>query len=86
MFRWIAEQAVAAESGDLPRAGYKPRRTSSRKLYILQGLPGVGPKLARCLLGRFGSVRNAILAEADELAEVPGIGARKAAAIDEILR
>lgn len=86
LFRWIAQQAEAPAVPDLPRAGYKPRRLNFRKVYVLQGLPGVGPTLARRLLGRFGSIRNIMLADIEELAEVPGIGPRKAAAIDHALR
>src|SRR5881628_245891 len=43
---------------DIPyvRPGYRPTRWRRRALYILQGLPGVGPQRARALLERFGSV------------------------------
>jgi exodeoxyribonuclease V alpha subunit len=45
-------------------------------------VPGVGPKLAARIVGHFGSATREILeAGADRLAEAPGIGRAKAAAI-----
>ena len=37
---------VGVTAGDLKRYDRKPKRLASRKLYMLQGLPGVGPALA----------------------------------------
>ena len=58
------------------RFRFRPRlKTSrSRKLYILQGLPGVGPARAKALLEHFGSVLRVFNASADELSEVNGFG------------
>jgi ERCC4-type nuclease len=44
----------------LRRYDRKPKRAPSRKLYLLQGLPGVGPALANRLLIEFRSVRLAL--------------------------
>lgn len=84
--RLLAEQNNALKGTNLPRYGGKPKRFSSRKLYILQGLPGVGPKLAARLLGHFGSVEKVFQAEARDLVQVEGCGPKKAAAICRILR
>jgi len=86
MLRLLARQSVAPGEPDLPRYGGKPKRLSSRKLYVLQGLPGVGPKLARRLLGHFGSVEKVFQAEARDLVQVEGCGPKRAAAICRILR
>jgi len=67
-------------------AGYSPKRIETRKLYVLRMLPGVGPKLARALLEEFGSVERVVGASAAALAVVPGIGARRAEQIREVLR
>ena len=51
------------------------------QLFILQGLPGVGPERAGRLLDRFGSVEAAISASSSELQSVDGIGKSIAAKI-----
>lgn len=56
------------------RAGRRPKGKRARQLFVLQGLPGVGPGRAENLLERFGSVENVARASVAELAEVPGIG------------
>jgi ERCC4-type nuclease len=53
---------------------------------VLQGLPGVGPVLARRLLGTFGSIGGVMTGDADALCEVKGIGPQKAAAILKVLQ
>ena len=62
-----------------------PAFTSSRKLYLLQGLPGVGPALANRLLVHFGSVERVITADQGVLAEVRGIGPTKAQRIRNVV-
>ncbi len=67
------------------RAGYRPRRLRTRQLYFLQGLSGVGPKLAKRLLEHFGTPRNVLKATVEELAAVRGIGKERAALIREVV-
>jgi DNA excision repair protein ERCC-4 len=67
------------------RGGYRPRRLKSRQLYILQGLPKVGPTVAKRLLEYFGSVSNVINAPEEELMRVDGIGRVSAKTIREVL-
>ena len=59
----------------------RPRGKRKTQLHILQGLPGIGPKRARRLLERFGSVEAALTATAEELASVSGLGPHTAKAI-----
>jgi Fanconi anemia group M protein len=68
-----------------PRAGYRPRRLSTRQLYVLQGFPGIGPHLAKRLLNHFGSVAAVLGASAEKLKGVKGIGAVTAETIREVL-
>ena len=63
----------------MPRPGYRPKAKRARQLFLLQGLPGVGPERAARLLERFGSVQAIMTASADDLATVDGIGERTAA-------
>jgi ERCC4-type nuclease len=46
----------------------------SRRLRVLQSLPGVGPKRAKALLQTFGSIRGCINASNEELLKVHGMG------------
>ena len=71
---FAAQQGQVFVLGGLPRHGYRPRGKHARQLFILQGLPGVGPERARRLLARFGSVQAVITASSDELCKVAGIG------------
>ena len=83
--RLLADQVRKPQQRVLRRFERKPKRVGSRRLFLLQGLPGVGPALAQRLLGRFGSVERVFTADASALAEVRGIGTKKAARIRELV-
>lgn len=86
MLRFLAEQVGRPRHQILRRFDRKPKRLASRQLFLLQGLPGVGPALAHRLLCHFGSVERILTVDAATLAEVRGIGAQKAARIRELVR
>lgn len=67
------------------RGGYRPKRLKSKQLYLLQGLPQVGPMLAKRLMEHFRSVTNVMNASIKELSEVEGIGEISAKRIREVL-
>ncbi len=67
------------------RGGYRPKRLKNRQLFILQGLPSVGPMLAKRLKAHFGSVSRVMNATVNELMEVEGIGKNSAEKIREVL-
>lgn len=69
----------------LKRVGRKPKRIQTRKLYMLQGLPGIGPRTAKRMLEYFGSIEKVFSANEKELACVEGIGKKKAGKIREII-
>ena len=75
---YAARQANIAAEGGLKRAGYRPKGKYHRQLYILQGLPGVGPKRAALLLKHFGSIQGVFNASMKELSSVSGIGSNTA--------
>ena len=78
-------QDVKCRDEILKRAGRRPRRLLTRKLFMLQGLPGVGPRIAKRMLERFGSVEKVIAASEHELSCVEGIGRKKASMIREVV-
>jgi DNA excision repair protein ERCC-4 len=71
---YIGRQIESMASGGIQRHGYRPKGRRKIQLFILQGLPGVGPERADRLLDRFGSVEAAISASSSELQTVDGIG------------
>lgn len=55
------------------------------QLYIVESLPGVGPKLAERLLRHFGSIRRIFEASSVELSKVEGLGESRAREIFRII-
>jgi ERCC4-type nuclease len=78
---YLGRQAQQFASGSFARPGYRPKGKRARQLFVLQGLPGVGPERAARLLERFGSVQAVAVASPDELATVDGIAETTAARI-----
>jgi len=67
------------------RKGYRPKRIKSKQLYLLQGFPQVGPKLANRLILHFKSVSKIMNASVQDLTDVDGIGMISAQKIREVL-
>jgi DNA excision repair protein ERCC-4 len=82
---FLAQQLAKTDPAVLKRYDRKPKRLASRKLYVLQGLPGVGPALANRLLLQFGSVEAVMTAGESMLTQVRGIGPQKARRIRKLL-
>jgi ERCC4-type nuclease len=59
----------------------RPKGKRKAQLHILQGFPGIGPKRARRLLERFGSIEAVLTADAKTLTSVSGIGTATAETI-----
>jgi DNA excision repair protein ERCC-4 len=78
---YIGRQAQQFANGALPRPGYRPKGKRARQLFILQGLPGVGPDRAAQLLNHFGSVQAVANAARMDLSTAEGIGESTAAKI-----
>jgi ERCC4-type nuclease len=71
---YAARQIESIARGGVYRQGYRPKDKRRKQLFILQGLPGVGPERAERLLKQFGSVEGVISASSDQLQSVYGIG------------
>ena len=81
----LANQASKPHQHPLRRFDRKPKRLASRRLFVLQGLPGVGPALAHRLLAQLGSVEGVVMAGAAALTQVRGLGLKKAARIRQLV-
>jgi ERCC4-type nuclease len=86
VLRCLADQLRSSDDGVLKRYDRKPKRLASRKLYMLQGLPRVGPALAHRLLQEFGSIEQVVKADEKALMRVRGVGRQTAAQIRELIR
>jgi DNA excision repair protein ERCC-4 len=82
---YLARQARRVARGAHSRPGLRPKGSRARQLYILQGLPGIGPERAARLLEKFGTIRGIVNASADELSAVDGIGEKTAGRICAVL-
>ena len=74
LIAWTAGQISRNATGVPRRYGHRPRGRRRRQLFVLQGLPGVGPERSARLLDAFGSVQEVMMASAECLAQVQGIG------------
>ena len=81
----IAKQDEVITNDVQLRGGYRPKRLRTKQLYVLQGLPGVGPLIAKRLIHHFGTVSKVMAAPVEELVEVEGIGSKAASRIRTVL-
>lgn len=82
---YLGRQSREFARGGLPRPGYRPKGRRARQLFVLQGLPGIGPERAARLLEHFGSVPAVFTASDQALTAVPGIGPAVAGRIRSLL-
>ncbi|MBB72112.1 MAG: nuclease [Legionellales bacterium] len=68
------------------RYGRKPKKYNNQALYVLQGLPGIGPERAKQLLLYFGSLREVVNAGIDDLQKISGVGKNTAEKIQKAFR
>lgn len=63
----------------------KSKDESQQQLYLVSSLPGVGTKLAKRLLGRYGTPRRVVSLTEAQFAMVPGVGEKRASKIARVL-
>ncbi|HUI00901.1 MAG TPA: ERCC4 domain-containing protein [Nitrososphaerales archaeon] len=87
-------QAIAAlirnsRSKPVPAGLYqappKSKDEAQQQLYFVSSLPGVGTKLAKRMLARYGTPRRVVSLTESQLAMIPGVGAKRASRIAKVL-
>ncbi len=63
----------------------RPKTIPQQQLYLVAGLPGIGPAKATALMAHFRTPASLFRASETEIATLPGFGAKSAKAIVEIL-
>jgi len=63
----------------------KGKDEPQQQLYLVSSLPGVGLKLARRMLARFGTPRKIMNLTESQLSMVPGLGPKRAAKLSHML-
>ena len=82
----MASHAQRGLGFDMPlRSQPASDNLSTAQQYLVEGLPGIGPQLARSLLDHFGSVRGLFTADENALCNVPGVGTERAHRLVEFL-
>jgi ERCC4-type nuclease len=85
LLRFTADQMSRRNTRTVQRHGYRPKGLRKRQLFVLQGLPGIGPTRADRLLDTFGCIEAVFTAGASDLAMVSGIGRTTADAIRSLI-
>jgi Fanconi anemia group M protein len=78
LLRIMARHAQERMSQPVSLREPRPQIEELYAAYLVEGLPGIGPRRARMLLSHFGSPAAIMCAAAEELAQVPGIGKKSA--------
>ncbi len=68
-----------------PAAGRRKASLPEQQMQVVLALPGVGPATAHAVCARFGSLHELLNADAAQLSQVPGVGPRRAAALEQLL-
>jgi DNA excision repair protein ERCC-4 len=63
----------------------KSKDEAQQQLYFVSSLPGVGMKLAKRMLGRYGTPRRVISLTEAQLSMIPGVGSKRASKIAHVL-
>ncbi len=81
----MAKSEQQPGSNELSLHFNKPQTLKEQQEYLVSALPGIGPKLAKPLLKKFGSVNRIFSASEEELKEVSLIGDKKSSSIRRVL-
>ncbi len=81
----IAKREQLGKSKDIRlRIGRKKMTLAEQQRFVVESLPFVGPKMAKALLKKFGSVREIANAYSKDLQKVENLGSKKAKHIKKV--
>jgi DNA excision repair protein ERCC-4 len=80
--RHVRAKPLSAQAREVAPKG---KSFEQQQVYLISSLPGVGGKLARRLLNRYGTPRRVMNLTEGELSMVPGIGWKRAEKIEHLL-
>ncbi|MGV8968461.1 MAG: excinuclease ABC subunit UvrC [Cellulomonas sp.] len=78
-------QRVRDEAHRFAITAHRKRRGKGMTVSVLDEVPGLGPARSSALLKHFGSLKRLRIASVEEIASVPGMGERTAAAVLDAL-
>ena len=79
LIAFLAKREQLGEFRNIRLRGEKRAMTpENQKQFIVESLPGIGPRTAKQLLKHFGSVEKIFTANERELREVEGVGPKRA--------
>lgn len=82
----LAEREQTVDEREPRILGYKKAYNLYQwQVLILSSIPGIGPKLAKGLIGHFKTLKNVALASPEEMMKISKIGKKKANMVYEIL-
>jgi Fanconi anemia group M protein len=70
---------------EVPLRGSKPKSRAPQAQYLVEGLPSIGPSVAKKLLAHFGSALAIFNATPEQLKGVRGVGPKTIETIREVL-
>jgi ERCC4-related helicase len=85
LFVIAKREQIAREKEVAIRIGRKGLTVNEQQRFVVEGLPLVGPSLARNLLNEFGSIKSIIDADEKDLQKAEGLGKGKAKKIHKLL-
>jgi len=82
----IAKREQLGKGSDVRlRIGRKGLTLGEQQRFVVESLPLIGPKMARLLLEKFGSVKGIVNAQSKELQKVENMGQKKAKLVRQVL-
>lgn len=85
MMLTMQRHALEGLGYEIPLRGTKPKDRAPQTQYLVEGLPAVGPAVAKKLLAHFGSALAIFTATPEQLKGVQGVGPKTIKTIREVL-
>jgi Fanconi anemia group M protein len=81
----MQRHAIEGLGYEIPLRASKPKSRAAQAQFLIEGLPSIGPTVAKKLLQHFGSASAVFCATAEQLKKIPGVGPKTIQTIREVL-